>query len=170
MPTFILEILFPGQRQAGGPEARALRAKNIGGKRIPLGDPSAPPQNEAGPSGAAKLRIRNSLLIFAIPHSALHIPHFHCPPGPATEARLMVFARNVLASGPGNALILIHRKATWQKLKVGKESPGRMPAGGLMPRAAVFREPGDPSRGAWDPIPAACPALSPSSRRDKMRI
>jgi hypothetical protein len=41
--------------------------------------------------------------VLAIPHSALHIPHLNCPPGPGNEARLMVFARNALASGPGNA-------------------------------------------------------------------
>jgi hypothetical protein len=40
---------------------------------------------------------------FSIPHSAIGIPHLNCPPGPENEARLMVFARNALASGPGNA-------------------------------------------------------------------
>jgi len=108
-----LAILFPWQRQACGPEARALRAKSIGGKRIPLGDPSVPPQSEAGPSGAAKFGIRNGEFgmgnsecfasVLAIQHSAFHIPHLNCPPGPGNEARLMVFARNALASGPGNA-------------------------------------------------------------------
>jgi len=40
---------------------------------------------------------------FSIPHSAIGIPHLNCPPGPENEGRLMVFARNALASGPGNA-------------------------------------------------------------------
>jgi hypothetical protein len=44
-----------------------------------------------------------SWFLFAIPHSALYIPHFHRPPDPDNELRLMVFARNALASGPGNS-------------------------------------------------------------------
>jgi hypothetical protein len=43
------------------------------------------------------------LVFFFNPHSAIGIPQFGCPPGPENEARLMVFARNALASGPGNA-------------------------------------------------------------------
>jgi hypothetical protein len=43
------------------------------------------------------------LVFFFNPHSAIGIPHLNCPPGPGNEARLMVFARNALASGPGNA-------------------------------------------------------------------
>jgi hypothetical protein len=39
----------------------------------------------------------------SIPHSAIGIPHFGCPPGPRIDERLMVFSRNALASGPGNA-------------------------------------------------------------------
>jgi hypothetical protein len=60
---------------------------------------------EAGLSGATQFGIRNvefgiSWFHFAIPHSALYIPHFHCSPGPRNEMRLMVFARNALPSGP----------------------------------------------------------------------
>jgi hypothetical protein len=39
----------------------------------------------------------------SIPHSAIGIPHFGCPPGPRNDARLMILARNALAFGPGNA-------------------------------------------------------------------
>jgi len=63
---------------------------------------------EAGPSGVTEFGIRNvefGIIFFflAIPHSAFYIPHLSCPPGPRNEARLMVFVRNALAFGPGNA-------------------------------------------------------------------
>jgi hypothetical protein len=61
--------------------------------------------------------IRNFYFFFPIPHSALCIPHFNCPPGPRKEGRLMVFARNALASGPGNAWNSIHLPPTWRKVK-----------------------------------------------------
>ena len=96
-------IAFSARKRACGPEARALRAKSIGGKRIGYGDPPVLPQNEAGPPGASQFGIRNLYFLFSIPHSAIGIPHFHCPPGLRSEARLMVFARHTLASGPGNA-------------------------------------------------------------------
>jgi hypothetical protein len=41
--------------------------------------------------------------LFFILHSAFYIPHFGCPPDPRNEGCLMLFARNALASGPGNA-------------------------------------------------------------------
>jgi len=53
--SFILVIPFSPHKQACGPEARALRAKSIGGKRNPAGALSALPQNEAGESGAQRL-------------------------------------------------------------------------------------------------------------------
>jgi len=46
--------------------------------------------------------IRNFYFFFPIPHSAIGIPHLNCPPDPENEPCLMVFARNALASGPGN--------------------------------------------------------------------
>jgi len=52
LPTFTLAIPFSAQKQACGPEARALRGKSIGGKKNPLEDPFVLPQNGAGPSGA----------------------------------------------------------------------------------------------------------------------
>jgi hypothetical protein len=61
-PSFA--ILFPGQMQAFGPEARALRAKSIGGKRIPLEDPPVPPQKEAGPACARPGAPTRQLLCF----------------------------------------------------------------------------------------------------------
>jgi len=45
-------FFFSAKKQACGPEGRALRAKSIGGKRNPAGDPIMFPQNEASPSGA----------------------------------------------------------------------------------------------------------------------
>jgi len=65
------------------------------------------PQFGGGPIGRYRIRnsecgIRNFYFFFSIPHSAIGIPHLNCPPGPENEARLMVFARNALASGPGN--------------------------------------------------------------------
>jgi len=50
----------------------------------------------------ADFGFRIFLVFFFNPHSAIGIPHLNCPPGPGNEARLMVFARNALASGPGN--------------------------------------------------------------------
>jgi hypothetical protein len=82
--------------------------KSIGGKRIRSGDPAVLPQGEAGLSDVSEFGIRNVefgilCFFFSILHSALCIPHFNCPPGPRNGARLMVFARNALAFGPGNA-------------------------------------------------------------------
>ena len=50
LALFAFSILPLWQKQACGPEGRALRAKSIGGKGIPPGDPPGLPQ--AGPSGA----------------------------------------------------------------------------------------------------------------------
>jgi hypothetical protein len=46
---------------------------------------------------------RNFGVFFFNPHSAIGIPQFRGPPGPRNENCLMIFARNGLASGPGNA-------------------------------------------------------------------
>jgi hypothetical protein len=67
-----------------------------------------PQFSEAGPPGATEFGIRNvefGILLFflIIPHSAFYIPHFCYPPDPRNETRLMIFSRNALASGPGNA-------------------------------------------------------------------
>jgi len=51
LPLFAFAIAFSAKMQACGPEARALRAKSIGGKRIRSGDPPVLPQTEAGLSG-----------------------------------------------------------------------------------------------------------------------
>ncbi len=55
LPPFTLVIPFSPHKQACGPEARALREKNIGGKRNPAGALYVLPQNEAGESGAQRL-------------------------------------------------------------------------------------------------------------------
>jgi len=49
------------------------------------------------------LRISDFLDFFFNPHSAIGIPQFGCPPGPRNDPRLMIFPRNALASGAGNA-------------------------------------------------------------------
>jgi hypothetical protein len=43
-----------------------------------------------------------------------------CPPAPENEGRLMVFARNALASGPGNACNSTDLSPTCRKVKVYK--------------------------------------------------
>jgi len=90
-----LVLFFSAKKQACGPEARALRAKSIGGKRIRKGNPFVLPQGEAGPWAIHRIaptRIQDEDVVLAL-----------CPPGPRNDARLMIFARNALASGPGNA-------------------------------------------------------------------
>jgi hypothetical protein len=72
-------LLFSAEEQACGPEARALRGKSIGGKRIPAGDPILFPQREAGLSGAPEFGIRDvefGILLFflIILHSAFGLP------------------------------------------------------------------------------------------------
>ncbi len=64
--------------------------------------------------------IRNSLLSFF--HSAFRNRHsaFKSPPAPRNDARLMVFARNALASGPGNAYNSIHLFAYLAKSEGGQ--------------------------------------------------
>jgi hypothetical protein len=84
--TFPFVFFFSAKRQACGPDARTLRGKSIG-----------PVISDCG------FRISDFLVFFFNPHSAFYIPHLGCPPGPRNETRLMVFARNALASGPGNA-------------------------------------------------------------------
>ena len=52
------------------------------------------PQSEAGPRAIhriASTRIQDEDVVLAL-----------CPPGPRNGMRLMLFARNVLAFGPGN--------------------------------------------------------------------
>ena len=49
LPTFTFAVPFSAKKQACGPEARVLRGKSIGGKRILPGDPPVLPKNEAGP-------------------------------------------------------------------------------------------------------------------------
>jgi len=63
------------------------------------------PQFGGGPLGQCKFGIRNKTLYSIFFHSAFRIPHsaFWLPPDPRKEAGLMIFARNVPASGPGNA-------------------------------------------------------------------
>jgi hypothetical protein len=95
-------IHYSSERQACGPEARAFRAKSIGGKRNPFGDTPVFPQNGAGPSGVTQFGIRNVEFGIFTSFFSFRIPHSNCPPGLRNETCLMVFARNALASGPGN--------------------------------------------------------------------
>ena len=48
--TFTFAVPFSLEKQACGPEARTLRGKSIGGKRIAAAGPAVFPQTEAGPS------------------------------------------------------------------------------------------------------------------------
>jgi len=59
MTTFTFALPFSAKKQACGPEARALREKSIGGKRIQSGDAPVLPQSEAGPSAVTEFGIRN---------------------------------------------------------------------------------------------------------------
>jgi hypothetical protein len=52
LPPFTLVNPFSAHKQPCGSEARALRAKSIGGERNPAGALPVLPQNEAGESGA----------------------------------------------------------------------------------------------------------------------
>jgi hypothetical protein len=101
LAPFTFEIAFSSKNQACGPETRAFRGKSIGGKKLSPGDPPVLPQNGAGPSGVSQFGIL--WFFFSILHSAFYISYLARPPGPRNDARLMVFARNALASGPGNA-------------------------------------------------------------------
>jgi len=97
LPTFTFAIPFSDGNQACGPEARALRGKSIGGKRISYGDPLLLPQKEAGPWAIHRIaptRIQPEDVVLAL-----------CPPGPRNETRLMIFSRNALASGPATPKI-----------------------------------------------------------------
>jgi hypothetical protein len=93
--TFTFAILFSVEKQACGPEARALGGKSIGGKRNPIEDPTVLPQNEAGPSGAQPAPLHRDTPVLR--------ERTACPPGPRKGGCFMVFARNALAFGPGNA-------------------------------------------------------------------
>jgi hypothetical protein len=80
LPTFTFVTPFSSQKQACGPEARALCAKSIGGKRNPLEGAPVFPQDGAGPSGVTEFGIRNvefgiltSFFPFRIPQSAFRI-------------------------------------------------------------------------------------------------
>ena len=73
LPIFTFAIFFSAAKQACGPEVpplAGLRGKSIGGKRIPPGDPTVFPQNEAGPPGNSNSEcgFRNGLL---------HLTHVH---------------------------------------------------------------------------------------------
>jgi len=88
-------IAFYAEKQACGPEARALRGKSIGGKRIRFGDRPVLPQKEAGLSGPRPGPLQRNCPGLG--------KRTACPPDPENEMRLMIFARNALAFGPGNS-------------------------------------------------------------------
>jgi hypothetical protein len=82
-PTFTFKNPFSAPKQACGPEARALRGKSIGGKRILPGDPARLPQNGAGRSGARPGAPTSEDLLLG--------ERTACPPDPRNEACLMIF-------------------------------------------------------------------------------
>jgi len=63
LSTFTIAIAFSSKKQACGPEAKALRAKSIGGKRKPLEGPRVFPQNAAGASGAPPVAPHRNRLV-----------------------------------------------------------------------------------------------------------
>ena len=99
-------MTFPGCL-GRGPGVRALRAESIGRvSPFPRGS-ALLPQKAAGPRALpnSEFGMWNSeffAFFFAIPHSALCIPHLNCPPVPWNQRRLMVSACKALAPGPGN--------------------------------------------------------------------
>jgi hypothetical protein len=134
LPPFISVLFFSAEKHACGPKERVLRGKSIGPVISDCGfrilwvfffNPHSAigiPQFGGGPIGRYRIRnsecgIRNTLVLFSIPHSAIAIPHFNCPPGPRSEMRLMVFSRNTLPSGPGNAWNSIHLPPKWRKVE-----------------------------------------------------
>ena len=89
-----------------GPGARALPAESIGRVSPLPGGSARLPRKEAGPwaLGNSEFGMWNSEFVasfFAIPHSALCIPHLKSPPVPWNRRCLMVSAGNALAPGPG---------------------------------------------------------------------
>jgi hypothetical protein len=106
LPPFTFATLFPVEKKACGPGARALRTKSIGGKRIRKGDPLVLPQGEAGLSGATEFGIRNvefgiytSFFPFRIPQSAFRI-QIARPPQKMRRASWFLRVRPLL---PGRA-------------------------------------------------------------------
>jgi len=77
------------------PPLAGLRGKSIGGKIILAGDPPVLPQNGRAYRAPGRAPLQRN-------HPVLG-GRTACPPGPRNEARLMIFARNALAFGPGTA-------------------------------------------------------------------
>jgi hypothetical protein len=67
-----------------------------------------------GPSGHPTSSFQPAMTIFLGERT-------DCPPGPENEGCLMIFARDALACGPGNAENSIHLMPTWRKVKEGKK-------------------------------------------------
>jgi len=82
----LFTFFFSAKKQACGPEGRAFRGKSIG--------PSI---------SDFELRISDFLGFFSIPIPQSTIRNPDGPPGPRNDPRLMVFPRNALPFGPGNA-------------------------------------------------------------------
>jgi hypothetical protein len=108
-------LFFSAKKQACGPEARALNGKSIGPG---ISDCGLRISDFLGFLFQSAFRNRHSAIwrraYRALPNSEFgmwnseflllfSIPHFHRPPDPKNETCLMVFARNALAFGPGNA-------------------------------------------------------------------
>jgi hypothetical protein len=84
LPTSTFAIPFSTKKQGCGPEARALRGKSIG---LPISD----------------FELRISDFLGSCFHSAFRNLQSAILMARRSKARLMVFARNVLASRPGNS-------------------------------------------------------------------
>ena len=98
LPTFTLGILFSSSRDASsrpGPKGGVRPAKGGIGNKTLLGDRSASPQKEAGPAGARQGAPTRNQTDWRLKKQR--------PPIPWKPKRLMVFARDALGFGPGNA-------------------------------------------------------------------
>jgi hypothetical protein len=116
LPTFTFGILFPGKNNlVVRKEGRCAQKASAGGKI----------HSEIHPWFRWMRRDHRA------PSHAFRVTPLHrntpvlwektaCPPGPRKEARLMIFARNALPSGPGNACNSIDLTPAWRKVKVGK--------------------------------------------------
>ena len=95
-------ILFSSSRDASsrpGPKGGVRPAKGGIGNKTLLGDRSASPQKEAGPAGARSRASRDS----PTRNQTDWRLKKQRPPIPWKPKRLMVFARDALGFGPGNA-------------------------------------------------------------------
>ena len=89
-----------------------MRAKSIGREEGLSRELSRFPQNATGPAGARQGAPTRNQTDWRLKKQR--------PPIPWKSKRLMVFSRDALGFGPGNAAHFSLTLATWRKVKVGK--------------------------------------------------